>query len=59
MKLEPMDPAHPERRRACTRLLAHVWWQSVAGRLAEADADDIRKLACRTFGPGIARRWFN
>ena len=48
-----------EYRPAAVRLIRDAWWQAVAGRLAEADADDIRKLARRTFGAGITRRWFS
>lgn len=47
-----------EYRAACVRLLARVWWVEAA-KQHHVTAQSIRNSARRTFGPGIARRWFN
>lgn len=48
-----------EYRRAAVRLIASAWWRTQVHATPLRTADDLRKQARRTFGPGIARRWFN
>ena len=50
-----------EYRRAAVRLIANAWWRAQAEKFRDPEwtADDIRAQARRTFGRGIARRWFN
>lgn len=47
-----------EYRAAACRLLASLEWRRVAGNHPEWSTDDIRAYARRTFGRGMAGRWF-